>query len=481
MALRNHPNITHWPLSGNGGGQVQTWEQGQPMSWLMRTLPKLADNGTKVNYLLGFCVTIIGSFTHVHDPGIGCYADDFKNPGSATARSSVRTMWDVIRMLIGSVEVRSAWHGTPLSAGHVKGSMLQLLEFVGNGLETPYRQKPVLVCTASPSTQYFRYSFFLPMCLLAGQKGHHTALPAVFYKDAELVINAASKLNPFGGTTEYDSLGATTFKVSAVLLPESEIRVGPGMEWIDYKQVVNGNAYDLAGLGTVTTLDRVKPGSGLAGLFWLSNRNGLPGAGMVRDINSLAVPFLDIPQSTHLDPIIQHFESVVGGRALPLGPATASADGDGDPGEGATDFCGLPYDDFDRGTSENGSGNASAQSQPNPLWLAFKVPPKDFETSKLTFANGSQQVQLEPATEGMQGRTHHTLALQFRAWTPEAWTSALQLLISEGITKSVLNTDDVEWSLKTLRKQNPLAIPPSKRAFFAMALRPKKGAQAAVR
>lgn len=474
MAIRNHTGIIPWRLKGDGGGETQRFQGGETLSWLMKSVPSVTD-GKLCNYMLGLIVTVFGSLQVVLGEGQPAH------PGSNGARGGIRTMWDVLRNLIASIEVRSAWHGTAISAQHVKGSFLQLIECIGNGLERPYRIRPPMLYDAQASPQprqYFRYNFFVPLCLLAGTKGHHTALPACMYRNAEFVLNCGSGTSSMFPMALNDVAGVKDcqFQVSALLLPEDEVRVGPAVQWIDYQQKVSGEAVDINGLGTVSTMDRTEKGAGIAGLFWLSNREQLPGPGMVRDISDLTFPFRGIVHTKHFDAIITQLETIMGCKQDVAG-AFIGLDGDGS-SEASGDVGGFPYDDYDYGTSELGQGYPLALERPNPVVLPLICPTKDLEATKVQQSEGTQQLQIQFRGDAtLLGYdptigTHHLLACQLHSWTAEAWTSAKQLLIEEGVCRKVLGTDDVDWKLKVLKKNDASRILERKRRFMAMKLLP---------
>jgi len=473
MAIRNHTGIIPWRLTGPGG-QRQRFVPGQQLSWLMKTLPPVTD-GKLCNFLLGLMVTVIGSVV----VGEGVSGEGAVVPGSDLARSKINTQWDIIRMLISSLEVNSAWHGTALSSQHVKGSFLQLMELVGNGMERPYRLRPPMRYNAQSTDRrhYFRFSFFVPLSLLCGVKGHHTALPTVCYEDAQLQLNLGTGTNTWGSAIYTDIAGVKDcqFDVSALMLPQDEVWVGPAVQWIDYQQKLAGEAVDINGLGTVSTMDRTEKGAGIAGLFWLSNRLGMPGPAMVRDITDLTFPFRGCVHTTHIDPLVRQFETIMGCKQDVAGPFVDIA-GDG-ADEASGDVGGFPYDDFDYGVSESGDSDADATLPPNPSILSLVTPTKDLEVTKVQVSEGTQQLQMQfrdgvLTGDGCTGATHHILACQLHSWTPEAWTSIKQRLIERGVVRKVLGTDDVDWSLKVINKQNPLGIMDRKRRFMAMRLVP---------
>jgi hypothetical protein len=471
MPIRNHTGIIPWRLNGVGGGRTQTWAAGQPLSWLMTTLPATTA-GKLCNYLLGITFTVVGRIL-VAAPEVG------ENPGSHASRLAWRTQWDILRSLIASVEVRGCWHGTELSGQHVKGSFLQLIELIGNGLERPYRQKPPIGVPqeAEPTARYFRFNFFLPLCLMAGEKGHHTAKPAAMYKNAEVIIQAS---NAASGPWCSDTISDVTFDASAVLLPEDEVRLGPSIQWIDYQQHVAGEAVSINNMGLVSTQDNVDKGAAIAGAFWLSNRNGMPGPGQVRDVTDITVPFRDIVHTLHPDPIVLQMEAVMGNVYQPAGELT-DTDGDGSDAPSG-DIAGFPYDDFDYGVSEAGTTNALAALPNNPVCLALAVPSKRMELTKLQTVEGTQEIQLQhrAGTPAVDTGTHHILCCQVHSWNPQAFASAKQLLIEAGVCKAVLGTDDCDWSVKTLKKQDPTGIDPRKLRYMPMRLVATEGARAKV-
>jgi hypothetical protein len=472
MPIRNHTGIIPWRLNGSGGGGfLQPIVAGQPNSFVMSTLPAVTA-GKLCNYLLGIVITLTGRIL-VATPEGG------EAPGSAAGRLAWRTQWDIIRSIFASVEVNGAWHGTALSSQHVKGEFLQLIEFMANGLERPYRQKPPIGVPVEPepAARYFRFNFFIPLCLLAGEKGHHTALPCAMYKNAELVLNARPLLS---GPWESDTLSELYVKASALMLPEDEVRLGPSIQWIDYQQKVAGEAISLNNLGVVSTHDNVDKGAGIVGAFWLSNRNGLPGPGQVRDITDITIPFRDIIHTAHTDPVVNQLEAVAGNVYQPQGELT-DADGDGSDAPSG-DMAGFPYDDFDYGVSENGTTNATAALPNNPVVLALCCPSKRVELSKVQAVEGTQEIQLQhrAGTPAVDSGTHHVLALQVHSWNPQAFASAKQRLIEAGVTRAVLGTDDCDWSVKTLKKQDPTGVNPRKLRFFPMRLVATEGARAKV-
>lgn len=451
MPIRNHTGRQFYRIKGNAGQTQSAPANGGAPSWLLNSVPKITD-GKLCNYLLGLVVTITGTLT--------------MGTNSVSAATAM-TMHRIVRQLIESVELRSAWHGTVISSQHVKGSMLELLEFVANGLERPFRQrKPIgfandgATPTPAPVAENFRINLWIPCSLLCGRKGHHTAQPVALYDDAEFVINTNALAS--GGESGGPTFSNVTFDVSADVLPDREVRLGPGVQWIDYQQKTSGEAVDIQNLGRTTTMDRTEGGAGIAGLFYLSNRESLPGPAAVKNLQRITFPFRGLISTTHIDPVILQFESMISGLENPVVGDVSNTRGTGLGPMGQDDVGSFPA----------AFGDIGADADPaNPVVLALVSPSRDLETSKVQVSEGTQQLQMlfnPPANEG----THHVLALQLHSWTPEGFLSAKQKLIDTGVCRAVLKTDDVVWSLKVINKQNPMGISKRKQRFFAMRLVP---------
>jgi hypothetical protein len=475
MPLRNHTGIVPQRLNGVGGGQTQTWVAGQKLAWAMKGIRAVTD-GKLCNYLIGLCVTVTGRIlVGLPDGPTSMF------PGSHAARNSWRTQWDILRSLFASLEVTGAWHGTPLSSQHVKGSFLQLIEWVGNGMERPYRQsQPLTVAREEqPVARYFRYNMFVPLCLLAGAEGHHTALPAAMYRDAVFEMQCAATAT---GPISSDTISAVAVDVSALLLPENEVRVGPSVQWIDYQQAVAGEAVTIDNMGVKTTVDMVDKGAGIVGAFWLSDRLGLPGPAMARDLADITVPWRGIVHTRHVDPLLLQLEAVTSGQYQPAGQSV-DIDPDGSD-ERSGDVAGFPYDDFDYGNSESGATNALAALPRNPVVIPLACPSRDLKITKVQVIEGTQEVQLQfrDAILPISG-THHILCCQLHSWNPAGWASAKQLLIESGVCRAVLGTDDVDWKLKMTKKQDPVdsagasKVKPTKLRLLPMTLQPVSGAR----
>ena len=469
MPIRNHTGRQFYRLRGNAGQEQGPGAAGGELSWLLNSIAKVTD-GKLCNYLLGIVVTVSGRWTP------GGIAHSF------SGGPALRTMQRIVRDLVESIEVRAAWHGTVLSSQHVKGSMLELIEFVANGLERPFRrQKPIGALTTAgsgvgegnppaPVAEDFRTSFWVPLSLLCGRKGHHTAQPVALYDDAEFVISCNS-LTPGAAESPDGVYTNVRFNVVADVLPDREVRLGPGVQWIDYQQATSGEAVDIQNLGRTTTMDRTEGGAGVAGLFLLSNREGLPGPVRMQQLSRITFPFRGLVSLNHTDAVLLQMESMISGLENPVNTVVTGT------GAALGAFGQDDVSNFPNAPDDIGIGNA----RPDPLVLALVCPARDLETSKVQVSEGTQQLQVQ-FDLGLGGEldapngTFHILACQLHSWTPEGFLSAKQKLIDTGVCRAVLKTDDVTWSLKVINKQNPMGITKRKQRFFAMRLVPNSAA-----
>jgi len=272
-----------------------------------------------------------------------------------------------------------------------------------------------------------------------------------------------------------DTIQGATIRASAILLPESEIHVGPGQQFLDYQSPANAGSevVKLDSLGASTTLQKVEAGAGIDFLAWLSSHYSqgvtFAGAARVKDIQRADIPFRGTQTQLHLEPYLLGFEAAIGGREL----------GESDLFDGTvmlarvSNQSGFPY-----------APNYAAQLIADQLaqgadirdMLLFPIiwPGRDLEVSKMQVFEGTQSYHLTFAVghAPANGTTHHTYVHQWQSWTPEAWDDAMRLLVNEGVARSVLGSQTgLVWSTKLIHKNPDLAkIDPTKLRFFAQKL-----------
>lgn len=447
--MRNHTGLRPWQLSGPTG-QTVTWTPGGKGRFQFGDVPELTD-GKLCNHLLGILLTIIVPI------GAG---------GVKTAGANADTF---LKWLFESVEVRNCWHGTPVSQNHMKGCMMGLAEFMACGYQYFGRRLSV-PSQFDLGSKFVQVNSFVPLSYLMGEKGHHTALPVTFYKNGEIQLNFG--VGPADGGEGGATFTTATIQASAVMLPESEIHVGPGNQFIDYPSAANAGSevVKMDSFGNNTTLQDVEAGAGVDFLFWLSSQynqdQGFTGSALVKDLTRVGIPFRGIQSTTHLQPFLQSFEAAIGGRE----------DGESDPydatfmGVVKSNLSGFPY-------AQNYAGPLVADfaldgsDLKNMLGFPIIYPGRDLEVTKMQSFEGTQSYYMTFAQgkAPAQGSTHHTFAHQFHSWTPAKWENAMRTLIDSGVAQAVIGKSaGLVWATKLSKKNpSPGAIDPAKVRYLA--------------
>jgi len=447
--MRNHTGLHPWMLTGSTG-QTVTWAPGGRGQFLLSDLPRTID-GNLAAHLVGILLTFIVEL------------------GSGGVETHAANTDRFLTWLLESVEVRNAWHGTPVSQNHAKGCMLGLMEFLACGYQYFGRRMSV-PAFEQLDNRFIKINCFIPLSYNMGAKGHHSALPTIFYKNSELILNfgigSGDAPPPEGEAT----IQGATLKASAIMLAEREIHMGPGQQFVDYPSVVSAGseAVKLDSFGNSTSLQRIEAGAGVDFLAWLSSHYTqsatFAGPALVRDIRRVQVPFRGIASTTHLEPFLLGFEAAIGGRDR----------GESDPYDAtamdvvASNLSGFPY-------AENYAGPLAADFAADHDDLrdmhVFPLiyPGRDLQATKVAAYEGTQSYFLAWAA-GLAplAGTHHTFAHQFHSWTPAAWDEALKLIVDTGLAREVLGTGvGLGWATK-LEYKNPApgAIDPAKIRFL---------------
>lgn len=412
--LRNHTGFQLYPLTA-GSNDSPTATPGAPVTFEFRNLPLMVGNLAYYLYgvILNFSITVT-------------------NDGEAAAP----IFWDrLVEALIDSVDVRNAWHGTPVSQNHVKGQILKLVEFIGAGYR--YVQRPCGAIPDNADGATYNRLVYIPLSVGCGEKPHHTAQLNLFYKQAQLVVNmaAASVLNGMSTDATFDSISV---RASAVMLPEPEIRLGCGAEWIDYRSASSATQEQilLAAFGNVTGLTGTIPDAGCLWLGALSQDN-MPGSFSVGDVTRYSFPWRgQVP--------IMDIDSVMAQATLAqndMMPAVLP---------GATDLAPIAGSPFEMSKAwDFGTTLAGAQAF---VMLAEAI---NVELTKVQTAKGDQSYFLSgPTFSG----TNHTLAQHIRSWDDNKRLDAVRQIVDSGLAKAVIGRSDrLGWAPKLLNKNDQIA------------------------
>jgi hypothetical protein len=433
--LTNGTGIQSWPLSAAGGGDNPSLTQGSPTVFNLNTLP--IAQGDLAYYLPALVCTITGILTQAGGTG-------------------VRTAWNALyRILVESLELRNAWHGSPISPQFVKGAMMPIIEPITMGYRNMVRKRGFI--PAANAAYSFSFTFPVPLSLGVGQKPHHTAQLVALYKEAQLSIQVA-QASVLTALSPGATLSSLACRCSAMLLPEPEIRLGPVMEIVDYQVAATSGQVNvpLQSFGNNTGLTRMERGAGLVYLGLLTSNQGLPGPFAPENLTRLNVPWRGQTDTGHLPPYLAQQMLAMGNQRQ-----VGSVDDQGI-SKGYSDTAGFPY-------TEGFDASNSTSEMTGLLAVPLVTPAADLEVTKLQIIDGDESFNAT-LSSGPSG-TWHNLAIQLKSWQPNAWQDAAAYLISLGLPMKVLGQNSgLTWVPKTLKRNRSIAA--GKARFLPMVLKP---------
>jgi hypothetical protein len=402
-----------FPLQ-SGGNDNPSLTQGNPTSFALDAVPIV--NGNRANYLLGVLCTIGGVFVQAGTLGSEVFWDDF------------------FRTLLQSVEVRNAWHGSPLNAQHALGAYWPILEYVGCGFRYASRRRGAFPATAA--SYGFAYTFMIPLCRGTNAKPVKTAQLQLLYKKAQLVLNIAPAATATA-VSAGSSLTTLTCRASAVLQAHRSIWLAPGLEWVDYQNAASASQSQipLLNFGNTTNLTGTKANAGIAFLGALTSVNGLGGSFTADAVTQYQFPFLNQYLTQHMAAVLAQQLMSMGAQRTVGATHTQQALTDDQP----NDVSGFPYIlDTDNFATSAGTGLGEML---NLMFFPLVVQSEDGQDSKVWQAYGDQSYNLVgPTFSG----TNHTLAQHLRAWEDTKEADFAAQVISSGLAQEVLGTSDLE-------------------------------------
>ena len=439
MPIRTMSGFQSFPLS-TGSSDNPAFTPGSPLAFQLGALPR--NLGSLAYYLYGIFVTFAGSVVQAG--------------GAGSAISDQR----IIALLVDYLQLSNAWNGSPLSPQNVKGYWLPTILVVGSGYNTSLPIMPSI--PAAPGTYQFSKTLFIPLCLGNGDKPHHTAQLNVLYRSALFSLGCAqsSALAAFSTGATFSGISV---RASAACLPEPEIRVGPGVEWIDYQQTATSGQQQvlLNSFGNNTSLLNSEQGAAIAFAMAMSNLQGQPGSFDPANITQIAIPFRSQIQTSHIPPLLAQQLGSMGERRPFANPILQLTTGPNDSQD-------WPY------AQNTGSAGAGLnQEMAGLLGLPIVPQPTNMQLSKLQVVSGDTSYYMSLAA-GPSG-THHTLVQHVRSWSPAGWAEALKVIQDSGLLSDVFgsNTGDLAWSVKMTGGKSPNGVSPNKLRFLPMALKPK--------
>jgi hypothetical protein len=426
--IRNHTGFHFYPLT-TGASDTYTWNASDLATFNLKNIPILVSD--LAYYMYGITVTFTGNWVQ-------------GGSGSQVNRDQL------IRSLIDSIEIRNAWHGTVISSRQIKGSMLPIVEFVGAGYQDGQRGPTAIPVAAG--TYPFRLNLFIPLCVGLGDKPHHTAQLALFYKQAQLDINTPLASVATGISTG-SSITAVSVRASATMLPEPEIRLGPAVEWVDYQSAASvGQAQiELDSFGNKTGISGTIPNAGVVWMGALSSSGGLPGSFATSTVSRYSFPWRGQVDIRHIDPFIM-------GQLMCMGPSRPDYVALSSTAlySGAT--SGFPY-------ARDNDLSATGQGLTGLLFFPLVTPANDLELTKIQLAKGTQSYFIDATFAG----TNHTLTQHVRSFDDNKREDAVKQVVDSGLAKAIIGqSTGLGWIPKLLKKNTD--IDPNKLRFIPFRL-----------
>jgi hypothetical protein len=435
-----------FPLQ-SGGNDNPALTQGNPTSYALDAVPVV--NGNRANYLLGVLVTIAGVFVQAGTLGLETFWDNF------------------FQTLIQSIEVRNAWHGSPLNAQHALGVYWPIIEYVGCGFRYASRRQGAF--PAAAASYGFSYTFMVPLCRGTNAKPVKTAQLQLLYKKAQLVLNIAPA-STATATSPGSSLNTMTCRASAVLQAHRSIWLAPGLEWVDYQNTASSSQSQipLLNFGNTTNLTGTKANAGIAFLGAITTANGLPGSFAAPSVTQYQFPFLNQYLIQQLPAVLAQQLMSMGAQRYQGGTLIRGNIVDNMP----SDLGGFPYIMDTQQATGTGAGISELT---NLMFIPLVVQAEDGQDSKVWQAFGDQSYNL--AGPNFTG-TNHTLAQHLRAWEDAKETDFAAQVISSGMAQEVLGSSDLEKK-KAPFNQSITNIEAGKARYFPTEYMPKGTAHVA--
>jgi hypothetical protein len=452
MNLKNHTGERPFVLSGDQG-EAPAFAHSKTFKFFTKDLPSTV--GRLATYLLGFLVTVEADYVVESGESIGGGTYDWD---------------DVARALFESFELKNSLLGKPISHNFHRGEFTGLFGFVGNGMQRPVPQPPSLDGQSheGATPRHQRHSWYVPASSMLGMKGHHTAQLACLFDNATFEVKTAAA-GTVPGLIVVQSPGfSPVMNVTAILVAEPEIRLGPGVQFVRYASTIaqTGTKHVIEALGNTSSFQGVEEGAGIAFLAWMSSRRGYGGSfSDATELEYLNLPFRGLDQLIHLDALYtDYLGACTNNEAVNVQVYDDATGLVGNAGPFAGN--GLLY-----GPSYYGLGHGLLDADFVPL-----VSPKRFmEVSKLQSVQGSQD--LYAKYNGQFRGDDVFVALQYHSWNPATQEEVFKKILSSGVAAAVWGTTDLVPSTKIVNKQPAGGLNPSKTRYFAHTWQPRETQQ----
>lgn len=330
-----------------------------PGAFNISGVPAATDNHR--NYVQGFW----GHLTIVVDPDAAGSAISFDQLYKGMAS------WRVSSPLLGDV----------FSPTHTRGAVLgHIIQVLALGYQYPQPARAQIPASTDTDVTIDLF-YWLPLSYEVLKKPHETAQWVGFFDGGTMegVVDAAT-------VYDADYAGAVTktgtLRAYVEYLPSPDAFLGVPCQWRERRVSGGGSQPIIRNVGGETSLTGIKPGCGLAGLFWLSDAAGigLGGPDGVDNITSVEIPWRGQQLLRNVDPYFLALRRATRHRVGPIAGAGAA-------GAALHDGAGWPYT---MAATPNGRPGAQASA----MFWPIIFPGSEFETSKAQRASGDLPINM---------------------------------------------------------------------------------------
>ncbi len=337
---------------------------------------------------------------------------------------------DKLYKVLQSARLFSPLLGEVYPASMTRGPVLgHIIQVLAAGYQYPQPARAQIPANTAGTTTVDLF-FCLPLSFEFLCKPHEVSQWVGFFDQGlvEATIDVASAL---GGDYAGATIGATTVRAFAEMLPSPDVSIGVPFQWRERLTPGGGNQHLLKSVGLESNLIGVETGCGLFAMALLANPTGigLQGGGPVSDISAISIPWRSQQGLNNLDGYFLAARKLAGNRVGPIA------------GNGSTllhDGGGWPFA-LDAVVNGRPSANAGA------MFLPLILPGREFETSKAQRVAGDLPVDLTyTTTPSANGRFVTGELLEFTEQRLAALAGAM------GVDTSTVVADR-----KALRKNSP--------------------------
>lgn len=287
--------------------------------------------------------------------------------------------WDKLYKICSSMEVISPVFGVVYPHIHTRGAVMgHLIQVIGDGYQYPQAGRDQIAANTDADTTvdlYYRVPFSFE-CLA---KPHETSQWVGFYDSGTFEIGT-----DLTTVLDGDYAGAViktgTLRAQAEYFPSVDRALGVPFQFRERQIAGGGSSPILKSVGIDTSLNGVKQGCGLAGLWWLTDATGIGMGGPdgVDNFTALAISWRQQKLVQNLDGLVMAQRVQQRGRTGPIAGVGTTIIRDG---------AGWP-------TTMDATTQVQNRLAANSQLMALQLigPGRDLETSKVPRTLGDLQV-----------------------------------------------------------------------------------------